>query len=52
MVDVTGRKINVTYSYLESENVVQIEFSATNTGVLIVKIETAMGVIYKKIVAY
>ena len=52
LMDVTGRKINATYSYLESDNVIQIEFSAANPGMLIVKIETATGVIYRKVMVF
>ena len=50
--DVTGRAANATYSYIESENVLRIEFSSPNNGLVILKIETGTGVIYRKVMVY
>ena len=50
ILGVTGRKTNASYSYLESERVLRIEFSPPSPGLFIVKIETKVGVIYKKVV--
>jgi hypothetical protein len=50
LVDMTGRSINTNYSFPESDDLLHVEFSAGSTGILILKIETATSVIYKKIV--
>ncbi|HTH56678.1 MAG TPA: LamG-like jellyroll fold domain-containing protein [Cyclobacteriaceae bacterium] len=46
--DLTGRELNTTYSTEES-GVLQVNVNGTNAGLLILKIETTSGIIYRKI---
>jgi len=48
VADVTGRDLNTTYSLGES-GILQVNFDGLNSGMLILKIETAAEVIYRKI---
>ncbi|MDZ4715999.1 MAG: LamG-like jellyroll fold domain-containing protein [Cytophagales bacterium] len=51
LLDATGRNIEVTHSYPESDDTLRIEFSAP-PGLQIIKIQTATGVIFRKAVVF
>jgi len=51
LTDITGRSIDAIYSNQNSVTL-QVNYNALNSGVLILKIETASEVIYRKILSY
>lgn len=50
LLTITGSTIDASYSYNETENNYQLKFNTT-PGIVIVRIETAAGVFYKKVLA-
>jgi hypothetical protein len=52
LTDLTGRKINFSYNYVDAGDSIQIEFNSTTQGIIIVKIETSAEVLYRKILVF
>jgi len=52
LTDLTGRKINFSYNYVDAGDSIQIEFNSTTQGVIIVKIETSTEVFYRKVLVF
>lgn len=50
LVDVTGQAFNISYS--QDSELLSIVYKKSNTGILILKIETTTDVIYRKILSY
>jgi hypothetical protein len=49
MIDVTGRKIAGVHSYDEDENLLMVEFDKMIKGLVILRIETTEGIVYRKV---
>ncbi len=52
VLDVTGREIESHFSYIGIGKQIQVEFSPSNSGILILRIETQNKTIYKKLVVH
>ncbi len=51
-IDMTGRSLNVSSFNQDTDGLLKIYYTSTSTGVLILKIETTTGVIFKKLLVY
>lgn len=51
-IDMTGRSMSASSFDQDANGLLKIYFKSTSTGILILKIETTTGVIFKKLLAY